>query len=62
MIEDAYHEAFAEAVSRGGSLLTAHKEAIIAAGMLLSALIGLEDEEAKTSVIALNLRPLTGRE
>ncbi len=62
MIEDAYHEALGEAVGRGVSLLNAHKEAVVAAGMLLSALTGIEDDNAKSKVIALNLRPLTGRE
>ena len=62
MIEDAYHEALGEAVSRGVTLLNAHKEAVIAAGMLLSALTGVEDDGAKSAVVALNLRPLTGRE
>ena len=52
----------ASAVNRGVSLLNAHKEAVVAAGMLLSALTGIEDDNAKSKVIALNLRPLTGRE
>ena len=60
MIEDAYHEALGEAVARGVTLLNAHKEAVIAAGMLLSALTGVEDDSAKSAVIALNLRPLSG--
>ena len=62
MIEDAYHEAIGEAVARGIGLLNAHKEAVVAAGMLLSALTGIEDDSARSQVIALNLRPLTGRE
>ena len=62
MIEDAYHEALGEAITRSITLLNAHKEAVIAAGMLLSALTGVEDDSAKSEVIALNLRPLTGRE
>ncbi len=60
MIEDAYHEAIGEALGRGVTLLNAHKEAVTAAGMLLSALSGLEDEKAKAAVVALNLRPQAG--
>ncbi|MEI6559285.1 MAG: hypothetical protein WCO00_12845 [Rhodospirillaceae bacterium] len=62
MIEDAYHEAIQEAAVRGVSLLNAHKEAVTAAGMLLSALTGIEDDSAKSAVVALNLRPLKGTE
>lgn len=59
MVEDAYHEACCEARGRGISALAAHKEAVVAAAMLLAALDGLEDEAARSSVIAMNLRPLT---
>ena len=58
VVEETYHEATDEAVQRGLSALTAHKEGIIAAAMLLSALKGLEDEAARASVISLNLRPI----
>lgn len=57
MIEDAYHEAVQEAMARGASALNAHKEAVIAAAMLLSAMTGVEDEAAKATVVGLNLRP-----
>lgn len=57
MVEEAYHEAAEEAKVRGLSILAAHKEAVVAAAMLLSAMTGVEDEAAKSSVIALNLRP-----
>lgn len=57
MVEEAYQEAAREAISRGMSALTAHKEAVVAAAMLLSAVAGVEDEQAKAEVVALNLRP-----
>jgi len=57
MVEDIYHEAADEAVGRGGNLLTAHKEGVVAAAMMLAALLGVEDEVARSSVVGLNLRP-----
>ena len=57
LITDAYQEAIDEAVVRGVSLLNAHKEAVTAAAMLLSALTSVEDEIAKNQIVALNLRP-----
>lgn len=57
MVLDAYEEAAQEALDRGLSVLTAHKEAVIAAAMLLSAITGVQDEEAKQAVVALNARP-----
>lgn len=57
LVEDAYHEAVQETVSRGQNRLTAHKEGVVAAAMLLSALEGLEDIAARNAVVALNLRP-----
>ena len=60
MIEDTYHEAIEEARGRGVSLLNAHKEAVVAAAMLLSALTSVEDEVAKKQVVGLGLRPQTG--
>lgn len=60
MVEEAYHEAVRESAARGGSLLSAHKEGIVAAAMLLSALTGQQDEDAKGAVVALNLRPADG--
>ena len=59
MVEDAYYEAFRESQDRGVSMLNAHKEAVVAAAMLLAALDGLEDDAARAAVIALNLRPLS---
>ena len=58
VVEETYHEAVDEATDRGLSTLTAHKEGVIAAAMLLAALKGIEDEEARASVVGLNLRPL----
>ena len=55
MITDAYQEAIDEAIGRGVSF--AHKEAVTAAAMLLSALTAVEDEIAKGQVVGLNLRP-----
>lgn len=57
VIEETYHEAAEEAHGRGLSLLTAHKEGVVAATMLLAALTGREDTEARSFVVALNLRP-----
>lgn len=59
LVDDAYHEAAQESLARGLSLLTAHKEAVVAAAMLLSAMTGLEDDNARTMVVSLNLRPIT---
>lgn len=60
LVGDAYHEAAEESLARGLSLLTAHKEAVVAAAMLLSAMTGLEDDNARTMVVSMNLRPVTG--
>ncbi len=57
MIEEAYFETVTEAMARDESLLTAHKEGVTAAAMLLAAMTGIDDEEAKKEVIALDLRP-----
>ncbi len=57
MVEEAYFETVTEAMTRNESLLTAHKEGVTAAAMLLAALTGVDDEEAKKEVIALELRP-----
>lgn len=60
MVEEAYHEAVTESLGRGLSTLTAHKEGVTAAAMLLSALTGRQDDQAKADVVALNLRPASG--
>lgn len=57
MIEEAYYETITEALSRSESLLMAHKEGVTAAAMLLAAMSGTDDDEAKKEVIALDLRP-----
>jgi hypothetical protein len=57
MVEDCYHETVVEALRSNNSKLTAHKEGVTAAAMMLAAMTGLEDEPAKTEVVALNLRP-----
>ena len=41
VVESVYHETAAEALARGDTPLTAHKEAVIAASMLLSSLTGV---------------------
>lgn len=56
-VEETYHEASTEALERGESKLTAHKDGVVAAAMLLAALIGLEDDPAREAVVALGLRP-----
>ena len=57
MIEDAYLETVEESFERGLSPLKAHMEGIVAAAMLLSAMDGVEDEEARKQVMDLGLRP-----
>lgn len=59
MIEDAYHETVEESFERGLSPLKAHMEGVVAAAMLLSAIVGVEDEEARKQVMDLGLRPPT---
>jgi|TARA_E500000318_G_scaffold98871_1_gene100508 phosphoribosyl-dephospho-CoA transferase len=59
MIEDAYLETVEESFERGLSPLKAHMEGIVAAAMLLSAMGGVEDEEARKQVMDLGLRPPT---
>lgn len=61
MLEGAYFETVDEALARSLSKLEAHKEAVTAAAMLLSAMEGLEDDAAKSAVVALNLRPYSDR-
>ena len=60
VVESVYHETAAEALARGDTPLTAHKEAVIAASMLLSSLTGVENEPAKQAVVALGLKPPNG--
>jgi hypothetical protein len=60
MIEDCYQETVLEALQSISSKLTAHKEGITAAAMLLAAMTGIEDEPARRQVVALGLRPAEG--
>ncbi|WP_169569123.1 hypothetical protein [Sneathiella limimaris] len=57
MVEECYFETVLEALNAGHSNLVAHKEGVTGAAMLLSSLNNMEDEEAKSAVVALNLRP-----
>ena len=57
VIVKVYHQTVSEAFDRKASSLTAHKEGIIAAAMLLAAITGVEDEAAKKEVVAFGLRP-----
>lgn len=57
VVEGCYFETVKEALDHAQSPLTAHKEGVIAAAMMLAAITGVEDEEAKRAVVALNLRP-----
>lgn len=57
LVENTYSATVEETISRGGSLMDAHKEGVVAASMLLAAITGIEDELAKKEVVALNLRP-----
>ena len=45
-----YDEALDEATEKGASIDDAHREAIVAAAMMLAAIDGIEDEEAKAQV------------
>ncbi len=58
MIEETYHETVEEALGRSNSKLAAHMEGVVAASMMLAAMTGTDHEEAKSEVVALNLRPL----
>ncbi|MCR9257733.1 MAG: hypothetical protein NXI16_16750 [Alphaproteobacteria bacterium] len=62
MVSDAYDETVSEALSHDQSVLTAHKEGVVAAAMLYSAMTGIEDEEAKRCIVALGLKPDRVRE
>ena len=60
VVESVYHETAAEALARGDTPLTAHKEAVITASMLLSSLTGVGNEPAKQAVVALGLKTPNG--
>ncbi|MCW9033440.1 MAG: hypothetical protein OQK35_01490 [Alphaproteobacteria bacterium] len=45
-----YDEAFDEATEKGISIDDAHREAIVAAAMMLAAMDGVEDNAARTQV------------
>ena len=57
LVESIYFETVKETLDRGGGNLSAHKEAITAAAMLLAAMSNIEDDAAKRAVVALSLRP-----
>ena len=57
LVESTYFETVAEALKRGQTNLTAHKEGVTAAAMMLAAMTNIEDEMAKRDVVALGLRP-----
>ncbi|MEQ8331932.1 hypothetical protein [Nisaea sp.] len=57
MIEEAYYETVSESFDRGLSPLKAHMEGVVAAAMLLSAMAGTEDDDARKQVMDLGLRP-----
>ena len=57
MVEEAYFETVHEALGREESALTAHMEGVTAASMLLVAMSGTEEEQARREVVALGLRP-----
>ena len=56
MVKEAYDETVAEAVAQGNSPEVAHAEGVTAAAMLLSAVTGVEDQDARKQVEALNLK------
>lgn len=57
MVEECYFETVIEAINAGHSKLVAHKEGVTGAAMLLSSMNNMEHEEAKQTIVALNLRP-----
>jgi len=57
MIENIYFETVNEAFRHGATPLTAHKDGVIAAAMLFSAVTGIEEEPARRRVVSLGLRP-----
>lgn len=57
MLEEAYFETVQESFGRGLTALKAHMEGVVAAAMLLSAMEGVEDDEARKIVLDLGLRP-----
>jgi len=57
MIEDIYFETVNEAFNHGATPLTEHKEGVIAAAMLFSAVTGIEEAPARRRVVSMRLRP-----
>ncbi|MBL4667478.1 MAG: hypothetical protein JKY04_08880 [Sneathiella sp.] len=57
MVEECYLETVLEAMNAGHSKLVAHKEGVTGAAMLLVSLSTMGDDDAKSAVVALNLRP-----
>jgi hypothetical protein len=57
LIEEVYFETVSEAYGHDATPLKAHMEGVIGAAMLLSALTGIEDEQARKQVVAMGLRP-----
>ena len=57
MVAEAYDETLSEALARGESSETAHKEGLTAAAMFLSSISGLEDAVALAEVATLGLKP-----
>ena len=58
-VEEAYHEASTEALDRGQSMLTAHKEGVVAAAMLLAVVIAFHiamRDELIDHVMAVRVR------
>jgi len=47
---DIYDEAYEEAIARDIDSLMAHKEAVTAASMMLAAMDGVEDEDARAQI------------
>lgn len=55
MVLTAYDDTYADACAQGHDHDTAHKEGVTAAAMCLAAVAGVQDDEARKQVIALNL-------
>lgn len=50
MLVETFNETASETVERSGSRLTAMREGVVAASMLLAALTGIEDQAARDAI------------
>lgn len=50
LLVEAFNETATETIERSGSRLTAMREGVVAASMLLAALTGVEDQDARDAI------------